>query len=62
MAGMLRTTSKEWRKWVADQLNRVGLCLGIDLAISLSTALQHADTSFLHTEFWLHSGEAGAGL
>ena len=62
MAGMLQTTSEECRKWIADQLNRVGLCLGIHLAISLSTALQHADTSFLQTEFWLYGGEAGASL
>jgi hypothetical protein len=62
MAGMLQTTSKECRKWIADQLNRVGLCLGIHLAISLSTALQHANTSFLQTEFWLYGGETGAGL
>jgi hypothetical protein len=62
MAGMLQTTGKECRKWIADQLNRVGLCLGIHLAISLSTALQHADTGFLQTEFWLYGGEAGAGL
>lgn len=54
MAGMLPTTTKDQRNWMAEKLCQIGINMGVRLAFSLGTVLYQEDQrSFSHTEMWI---------
>jgi hypothetical protein len=56
MAGMLPTTSKNQRKWIASRLHEIGGNMGLQLAASLARALEEEDKSLSDTELWYIGG------
>ncbi|KAH7187654.1 hypothetical protein BKA60DRAFT_613420 [Fusarium oxysporum] len=51
-SGMLRTTSKNQRAWIASTLRQIGLGMGIQLAISMAEALEQKALSFSDKDTW----------
>ena len=53
MVGMLDTTTRPQRYWIAKVLEKIGLCSGASLAISRSKALLvAAEDDFRESEHW----------
>jgi hypothetical protein len=53
MVGMLDTTTRSQRHWIAKVLERIGVCSGASLAISRSKALLVvAEDDFRESEDW----------
>lgn len=53
LAGMLRTTPTEQKMWMASQLHRIAVTMGLRLAYSFAEALRlHTEKSFSDTELW----------
>ncbi|KAH7173072.1 hypothetical protein DER46DRAFT_623641 [Fusarium sp. MPI-SDFR-AT-0072] len=51
-SGMLRTTFKNQRAWIASTLRQIGLGMGIQLAISMAEALEQKALSFSDKDTW----------
>ena len=53
LAAMLRTTPKEQKMWIASQLHRIAVTMGLRLAHSFAEALRlYTEKSFSDTELW----------
>jgi hypothetical protein len=59
LAGMLETTGKEQRLWMAEQLKKIRVVSGNDQAIALAQALMAAKESenFVGSELWTYANE-----
>lgn len=58
LVGMLDTTTKAQRYWIAERLKRIGICSGANLAISRSKALLiAAEDEFRESEHWPYINE-----
>jgi hypothetical protein len=49
-SGMLRTTPKEQRQWVAKTIRRMGVQMGLQLAMSMAELLEEKALSFSHKD------------
>jgi hypothetical protein len=52
LSGMLRTTPRNQRKWIADKMRRIGMHMGVRLAMSMAELLQQDDKSFSDSGVW----------
>lgn len=57
LAGMLRTTPRAQRQWMASRMHHIAVTMGLRLAHSFAEALQiPTDGSFSDPEFWIMGG------
>ncbi|KAH6874149.1 hypothetical protein B0T10DRAFT_465823 [Thelonectria olida] len=49
-SGMLRTTPKEQRQWVAKTIRQMGVQMGLQLAMSMAKLLEEKPLSFSHND------------
>ncbi|KAH7137438.1 hypothetical protein B0J13DRAFT_559658 [Dactylonectria estremocensis] len=49
-SGMLRTTPKEQRQWVAKKIHRMAVQMGLQLAMSMAKLLEEKALSFSHSD------------
>jgi len=52
LSGMLRTTPKDQRRWIATTLSQIGIGMGLRLALSMATILGETEKSFSDSEVW----------
>ena len=58
LVGMLDTTTKDQRYWIAERLKRIGICSGASLAITRAKALLiAAEVEFRESEHWPYINE-----
>ncbi|POR37839.1 Uncharacterized protein TPAR_01972 [Tolypocladium paradoxum] len=53
LSGMLRTTPMDQRRWIAAELRKIGVGMGLRLAISMATLIEEQNKSFSDSEVWL---------